>query len=374
MALNDEELLSVYRNLHAAFPEDAHIARPLIHMLQQRNDIVSARDLAMTMAKRMLAAGQAERASIFLELCRSLQHPQKNEIKALTELAAITVSGQIDAVPGETHVFMLIDQLSDQEALDFFRLARLLPVKKDVDVVCQGDMGSSFFIVLEGEMRVHVAMPEHDRIYLGNLRPGQFFGEFTCLYQLPRSATVTAACPGVLLEFSDLSVTQLARRSPLAGEQMMRTIQTRVVQAMSRSHPALEGIPETDRCWLVEESRVLEFKNGDSIRSKEPLEDACCIIAYGTAKACVERLDTVLCMHMQAGDMFGGPSAYLRLPPNTRIVALDHCLVCCIPKDIFQSFMNAYGSFEAWVKAHALERTRQWRHAADKAGLPTIKS
>ena len=53
MSLTDNNLLLVYRDLHKIFPEDLHIARPLIQMLQTRDDVKHARDLAMNMARRM---------------------------------------------------------------------------------------------------------------------------------------------------------------------------------------------------------------------------------------------------------------------------------------------------------------------------------
>ncbi len=38
MALNNDELLRVYCDLHKVFPEDVPISRPLIHLFQQRGN------------------------------------------------------------------------------------------------------------------------------------------------------------------------------------------------------------------------------------------------------------------------------------------------------------------------------------------------
>ncbi len=367
MVLNDEELLNVYHTLHSVFPEDIHVARSLIRMLKQCHDVAQARDLALMMARRMLASGQASRASAFLQLCRRLKHPGHEEIKALTTLVAITTDEPANQQPGSTEprTFMLIDQLSDQEALDFFRLARLLHVEKGADIVQQGDTGSCFWIILEGGMHVHVAAPGKGRIHLGNLGPGQFFGEFSCLYHLPRSATVTANAPSMLLEFSDSALSRLMQKSPLAGEQMLRTIRTRVVQAMSRSHPAMAGIPEVDRRWLSEGSSVLEFRKGDLVGRQGHLDEGCYVIAHGSVRACVKRDSEMLCATLKSGKMFGDISPYLRLPLNAEIRANEHCLICRMPGKIFHSFMNVYGKFEEWVQRDALDRIQQWKHASD---------
>lgn len=370
MALNDDELLRVYCDLHKVFPEDVHIARPLIHLFQQHGNKDHAGDLALAMARRMLALGWGQDALGFLDLCRSLNYSQTGEIKALSTLASITVNGSVRMEPGEAKLFMLIEQLSDQEALEFFRLAHMRHVAEGDDVVVQGGVEHSFFLILEGEMRVHMSTDNQTRVHLSNLEAGQFFGEFACIYGLPRSATVTATQPSLLLEFSDLVITQLMQRSPLAGEGLMRTIQMRVVQSMSRSHPALEGIPETDRRWLAEESRILEYQEGDAV---ERPDDAFCVIVYGSVQACATRGSDTLCADLDVGDVFGKVSSYVRLPPHTKLHAKDHCLICHVPKKVFYSFMNAYGGFEAWVKKHSISRIQQWKHAADTSGVHIIK-
>ncbi len=366
MALNDVELLRVYCDLHKIFPEDVHIARPLIRMFQQQGKDAYAAELALAMARRMLALGWGRDALGFLELCRNLNYPRKEEIQALSTLAAITVDGSVRMEPGDINVFSLIEQLSDQEALEFFRLAHMRHVDEGDDVVTQGEVEKSFFLILEGGMRVHMSTHTHDRVELGQLDPGQFFGEFACVYGLPRSATVTATKPSLLLEFSDLAISQLMQRSPMAGEGLMRTIQTRMVQSLSRSHPAMEGIPETDRRWLAEESRILEYRQGDAI---ERPEDACCVIVHGTVSATVARDGHALRTRLTPGDMFGRISPYIRLPSGARLTAETHCLIARVPGKIFHALMNAYGGFEAWVKRYSVNRVRQWKQAANDAGV-----
>lgn len=370
MALTDEELLRVYCDLHKIFPEDVHIARPLIRMFQKQGKNEHAAELALGMARRMLAMGWGQDALGFLELCRNLNYPKPEEISALSTLASITVDGSVRMEPGDIKVFSLIEQLSDQEALEFFRLAHMRHVAEGDDVVVQGEVEKSFFLILEGEMRVHMHTEQHGRVELGLLEPGQFFGEFACVYGLPRSATVTATKPSLLLEFSDLAISQLMQRSPMAGEGLMRTIQTRMMQSLSRSHPAMEGVPETDRRWLAEESRILEYRKGEEI---DRPDDACCVVAHGTVRASVARNGNMLVTSLAAGDMFGRVSPYIRLPSGTRLVAETHCLIARVPAKIFHAFMNAYGGFEAWVKRYSIERIRQWKQAAGEAGVSTVK-
>ncbi len=353
MPLNPDELFLVYRDLHRIFPDDLHIARPLIRMLEERGDVRHARDLALTMARRMLASGRSGPALGFLEMCRRLEHPEREEIEALASMARITGTGPIEIEAENPRMFTLLEPLSDQEAMDFLRQGRLIEVREGQDIVRQGEISQTFYLILEGEMQVHLITDAGQDENLSILRPGHFFGEFACVYNLPRTATVTARTEGLLLEFSALAVSQLMQTYPLASEYLMRTVQARMVHSMTHSHPAFSGLPEADRRWVAEESRVREYRDGDPI---EACDDSCCVILYGGAVARRSHEKGHLECELEPGDMFGGASRYLRLPPNTELRAKGHTLICRIPGHVFESLMNAYAGLEQWVQPHGEAR------------------
>jgi len=359
MESNNENLLRVYQDLHKIFPEDLHIARPLIQMLKTANDSEQARDLAMGMARRMLAKGRPGDSLSFLEICKVLEHPDKNEIEAMVSIAQLTVDGPIDMETGTGKTFMLIDQLSDHETRDFLEHGRLIEIKEGTDIVQQGEVNQNFYLILRGNMQVHMTSKTGHRIDVSMLEAGHFFGEFACVYKLPRSATVTAKENALVLEFSDTAISQLMQRSPIAGERLMQIIQTRLIHSLSFSHPAMSELPETDRKWLAEESHLLEFQ-GDSLITRDgEMPDRCCVIVYGTATARHTVDGKTIEVIMNAGEMFGDLNPYLNLPPKTTVHTNGRTLVCSIPKEVFRSFMNAYGNFEQWVEAHGKKRLQK---------------
>ncbi|MDQ6989659.1 MAG: hypothetical protein Q9M19_07230 [Mariprofundaceae bacterium] len=115
MALNDQELMYVYHGLNQAYPEDLHIARPLIQMLQAKGKDAVAREFAMNMARRMLALGYSSNALAFLGICEMLKHPNTDEINSMKTRAELT-SGHTHSSDEERHVFTVIEALSDREA------------------------------------------------------------------------------------------------------------------------------------------------------------------------------------------------------------------------------------------------------------------
>jgi CRP-like cAMP-binding protein len=347
MPLNHDHLLLCYKILHKVFPEDLHIARPLIQMLLHRDQVDQARNLALSIARRMLAAGNAGNAIGFLTICLQLDHPDKDEINALVKMAHLASSSpaQVSIEPFQS--FALIEQLSDQEGLNFLRQGRLKHAEQGDDIVKQGETSQTFYLILEGEVEVHIAAEKGCRKTLNILRPGHFFGEFACVYKLPRSATVTAREKLLLLEFSNHSIANLMKQFPLAGDYLMRTVQSRMVHAMTYSHPAFSDLPEADRLWLAEESAVNEFTDSKLIAQASQEHRECCIILSGKAEM---KLPDGEGLVLTTGAMFGNIRPYIQLPSKAEIKASEHVLVCRMPENIFLSFMNVYASFEQHIK------------------------
>jgi len=342
MALNDQELLYVYQGLHQVFRDDLHLARPLMQMLQNKGDIEDAQQLALEMARRLLASGQPSGALSFLGICKRLDHPQKTDIDSMTSMAQMTMDSPQAT---STEIFSLIDNLSDQEAIHFIKQAKLLHCQDGYNVVQLGEISDSFYLILEGEMNVHLPLDNGTDLHLNTLLPGSYFGEYACVYKLPRTASVTASGEAVILEFSSEAITALVEQSPAAGEQLMKAVKTRLIQSMSQTHPAFSSIAAADREWLAEESSIIELKDGALPVSA--IENHCCVVIHGkiTVKHQTENTQCTL----EKNDVFGNLQEHLTLPDDVSLFAEDHCLICSIPETIFQSFMMAYGDFSNWV-------------------------
>ena len=59
-------------------------------------------------------------------------------------------------------------------------------------IIKEGDNGTSFFRLLEGNAGVYAGFGKNDQIKLAVLNAGEYFGEMAILEAYPRSATVVA--------------------------------------------------------------------------------------------------------------------------------------------------------------------------------------
>ncbi len=355
MSLNEQELSYAYDALLKAFPEDLHIARPMIQMLQDRGDNASARELAMDMARRMLALGYSTYALAFITICEQLKHPNTDEINSIRTMAELTLTATHQ--DDDVKMFELIETLSDAEAKDFLRKGTLLTVKEGESIVKQGEISRKFYLILDGTMRVHVETHNGQDIDLTGLKKGEFFGEFACVYHLPRTATVTASSEVTVLEFEDTVITELLDISPEAGDSLIGVVQRRMILSVSHSHPLFANIEDADRAWLGEEALLKEFEKGQSLL-EEGNSNYFYIIAFGKARAARNVDGKELTCDLGVHTLFGNAHQLLALPEGASLVAVERCLVCKVPLAIFEAFSKAYSGFEHWVEKHVEQRNQ----------------
>jgi cAMP-dependent protein kinase regulator len=99
-------------------------------------------------------------------------------------------------------------------------LAALLPIlhprhaPAGEAIVTEGEPGDSLFLVVEGSLGVATHDERGDPVPLEDLGPGDFFGEVSLLTGRPRTATVTAKIPSVLLELDRSRVERLRQQFP----------------------------------------------------------------------------------------------------------------------------------------------------------------
>jgi CRP-like cAMP-binding protein len=84
----------------------------------------------------------------------------------------------------------LFSQLSTRTLLDVARAAHVMTWPGGSDLTVQGTAGNEFHVILDGRTQVLV-----DGRLVGELLPGDAFGEIALLHDVPRVATVTAMTP-----------------------------------------------------------------------------------------------------------------------------------------------------------------------------------
>jgi len=352
MTLQAHELLQTYQHLYRIFPEDMHIARPLIQVSQKNGDVDTAYRISSELGRRMFASGRTSFATALFKLCKQLKDEHDDDIESMLAMAEV-----MSDAPQENHdkIFSLIEQLSDQEALDFIRQAKLVTSLKGQTLIQEGEIGSQFYLILQGSMGVHIRLDDGTEIKIKTLQDGDYFGEYACIYKLPRTATIIADEDTLLLEFPDTAISSLMQQSPDAGTILMSIMEQRLIQSMTHIHPAFVDLVEGDHAWVAEESHIIDIQAGSTLQQEA---NTSYLILHGELQ--VLQAERTL-RTLQRSQMFSQLHPHLQLPSNTALVAQERTLICQIPKEVFTSFMDAYGSFERWVEAQNLQASSSFK-------------
>ena len=94
-------------------------------------------------------------------------------------------------------------------------------------VVRQGAPADKFFIIVDGELEVVREGPQGSEV-VASLKRGQFFGEVAILRDMPRTATVRAVTPAVLLTMDRDVFRSLVAQSLATTEDFDRVIRERL--------------------------------------------------------------------------------------------------------------------------------------------------
>ena len=94
----------------------------------------------------------------------------------------------------------------------------------------QGASADEFFVIIDGTVTI-----DHDGEHLGDLGPGDFFGELALLGKVPRTATATCATPCRLLVLGHREFHTLLGEFP--------TIRGAVLEAVAKRIARLEAAP-----------------------------------------------------------------------------------------------------------------------------------
>jgi len=93
----------------------------------------------------------------------------------------------------------LFDGFVDDDLKHILKLTSRKEFGKERVLVHENDSGESFFMILKGKVKVTGEGQDGKEVILSFLGSGEFFGELTLVDDEPRSATVTAVEPTVVL-------------------------------------------------------------------------------------------------------------------------------------------------------------------------------
>ncbi|MFA6433586.1 MAG: Crp/Fnr family transcriptional regulator [Elusimicrobiales bacterium] len=118
--------------------------------------------------------------------------------------------------------------LTPVEIAQILAIARLKRYKKGELVFMKEDIGSNFFIVKTGRIKIFTAIGPEKKKTFAYLKKGDFFGEMSLLGGVTRSASALAEEDSELIVISKKNFKELIRRSPDFTLKLLYTLTNRL--------------------------------------------------------------------------------------------------------------------------------------------------
>jgi len=290
----------------------------------------------------------------------------------------------------------------------FLELNQGAVVKRSIpagDVICrEGEFGSTAFYILEGTVEVSINAPiahvqqqdaggaasrwfrrirstlvdrqshtraeESGRRYIpidapvdlpyekpiAELSAGDLFGEMTCMSFHPRSATVRAKTPVVVLEMLR-NVLDILQKNKTFRAELDRKYRQRALETHIRSVPVFASMPVDFIAYLRERVELMRFSPGEVIVRQGDAADAFYLVRLGFVKVSERHPggDVVL-TYLGRGSYFGEMGLLGGGVRTATCTALDHVDVVKITGEDFHLMVSKFPAVRGALEEVARER------------------
>ena len=239
-------------------------------------------------------------------------------------------------------------------------------VAADTKVIQQGQVGTSAFFVARGELAASRDRKGSDPMPLGRLTGGSIFGEMALLSRAPRSGSVTALRPSLVVEVSKSALEGLTKTHPEVGEELATHCRDRMFQNLVKMSEVMRVVPAADRPALVERFRTVTFEKNDRLMLQDEPPEGLHLIASGEV-AVVRREpeetggsgDPLVLSTLGMGDVVGEIAMVLRRKSECEVVALHPTVTLFLPAEDFMGLIHDHPSILAELYLLAVARDEE---------------
>ena len=235
----------------------------------------------------------------------------------------------------------LFDDLPQQA---FVELVNRLTYKRYAPgeiILREGDPGRSFFVIVEGKVRVYKKLADGAEITLATLGEGAFFGEMALLSGAPRTAHIAAEEETQLLEISDAVLREVVARFPSVAQSLKNFYRARLVNNVMAISPMFKEFAPAERRGIVERFRMKQVLPGEVLIREGQQSDGLYVVLHGAVRVAKKAADgsEVELARLKEGELFGEMSLLTSEPASATVSAAGPCILLKLPGEQFQELI-----------------------------------
>jgi CRP-like cAMP-binding protein len=208
-------------------------------------------------------------------------------------------------------------------------------------ILKEGDPGRSFFVIVEGRVRVYKQLDGGRELELARLGEGAFFGEMALLSGAPRTANVAAEEETELLEVTDTVLREVVQEHPGVATSLKNFYRQRLLNNVMTISPMFKDFDPGERKSVVERFKMRQAAPGEVFITEGKNSDGLYVVLHGQVRV-VKKNDEGMqfeLARLKEGDLFGEMSLLTRQPATATVTATGNTIVLKLPRENFQELI-----------------------------------
>jgi len=211
----------------------------------------------------------------------------------------------------------------------------------DEDVIVQGDIGDTFYLLESGTVDVYVKKGGADPVKVHSYKAGDSFGELAIMYNCPRAATCRVATEATLWQLDRVSFKVIVVAAAMQKRETYKTFLSQVA--------ILETLTEMEILTLADSLAEEKFEDGTTICTQGEEGNYFYIIKEGAAECFQADAagDQKLVASLTVGHYFGEIALLTSKPRQATVKAKGLLKVLAIDR---ATFTRVFGPMEEIMK------------------------
>ena len=251
---------------------------------------------------------------------------------------------------------LLFRDIPQEAFFDLLGELTLWEVNDGQQIVTQGELGESCFIVSSGRVRVERVLPDGDVQTVCHLHEGDLFGEIAMLVRSQRTASVIAEGYVEVFEVHRNVIDDLVLRFPEVRESMARFSRARAVQNVLKGSPLFRGLPHDVHQQIAAAFETRSAKAGEDVIQQFEDGAGLFVILAGSVEV---NIDDNQVQTLGVGDVFGEMSLYFDEVANATVRTTSHCQFLFLDAVTFQQWRATIPQLQGLLETLCEERDAQ---------------
>jgi CRP-like cAMP-binding protein len=239
-------------------------------------------------------------------------------------------------------------------------------------IIKEGELGRSFFVIVQGRVRVFKTRADGVEVGLARLGEGAFFGEMALLSGAPRTANVVAEEETELLEISDQMLREIVQHYPSVAQSLKNFYRQRLVNNVMATSPMFNEFDPMERRAVVERFRMRQVATNDVLIREGQRSDGLYVVLHGGVRV-AKKTDAgeVELARLKEGELFGEMSLLSAEPATATVSAFVPTILLKLQADQFQELILTHPQILELVSDLTDKRRDATEHVLHDHGGPS---